>query len=354
MLTGTLSRRGLLQGLGCTALLGALWPVLGSAQQETSSLRAAASAIGFNIGVSVGGYAPTAPYEKLIDLQTREFNLALIGLYWPISEPQRGQLRFEPFLNNLRLARAAGMQIFAHPILWAGSVPSWVKSGGFSRDELLKVMYDRISACLDRFADNVDVFNVVNEAYFQDDIFNDVIGPEYVELAFSFVKQQAPKARLLYNDFFNHTSNGRRLAHTREVVSRLADKGLIDYVGLEMHLGGDGPETKDDVTRTMQSYGLPVFVTEFDVNLRTVTGSRDDRFARQAQVYRDMLSAALDSGVCRNFVVFQVVDQYTVWEQQSTLPGSSPDADPSPFDDEFSPKPSYFAMMDVLKDAAGG
>ncbi|MFN8634919.1 MAG: endo-1,4-beta-xylanase [Chloroflexota bacterium] len=334
--------------------MSALGPMSGHAQQEVPSRRAAASAIGFNIGVSVGGYAPTAPYDKLIDLQTREFNLALIGLYWPISEPQRGQFRFEPFLNNLRLARAAGMRTFAHPILWAGSIPAWVRGGGFSRDELLKVMYDRISACLERFVDNIDVFNVVNEAYFQNDIFRDVIGPEYVELAFSFVRQQVPKARLLYNDFFNHRSDGQRLAHTREVVTRLADKGLIDYVGLEMHLGGDGPETKDDVTKTMQSYGLPVFVTEFDVNLRTVTGSRDERFARQARVYRDMLQAALASGVCQDFVVFQVVDQYTVWEQQTSLPGSSPDADPSPFDDDFSPKPAYFAMRDVLRGAAGG
>ena len=349
----SLSRRRLLQGLSCAALAHSLGAKFGHAEQETSTLRAAASAFGFNIGVTVGGYGGPDTFKPLTELQTREFNLALVGLYWEISEPQQGQFRFQPFQTNLARARAAGMSIFAHPIIWAGALPPWVRQGSFSRDELLKVMYERISSCLERFSDGVDTFDVVNEAYNRDDLFRDVIGPEYVEMAFASVRQQAPGPRLLYNDFLNHFERAPRTAVTREIVARLADKGLIDCVGLQMHLEGDRPPDKADVIRTMQSYGLPVYVTEFDVNLRNVRGTRDERFARQAQIYGEMLEAAVESGVCQNFVVFQVVDQYTIWEMLPQFAAYSPDADPSPFDDDFSPKPAYFTMMDVFRRAAG-
>jgi GH35 family endo-1,4-beta-xylanase len=185
-------------------------------------------------------------------------------------------------------------------------------------------------------------------------LFRAIIGPEYVELAFAFVRQQLPSARLLYNDFYNHFEQGPRTGVTREIVSRLADKGLIDYVGLEMHLTGDQPPDKTDVAQTMQSYGLPIFVTEFDVNLALGRGTREERFAKQAQIYRDMLAAALESGVCQNFVVFQIVDKFTIWETIPTFRGYSPDAVPSPYDDDFSPKSAYLAMADVLRGAAGG
>ena len=84
------------------------------------------------------------------------------------------------------------------------------------------------SSCLERFGDGVDTFGVVNEAYDHDDLFRAIIGPGTVELAFAFVRQQLPSARLLYNDFYNHFEQGPRTGVTREIVSRLADKGLIE------------------------------------------------------------------------------------------------------------------------------
>ena len=300
------------------------------------------------------GYGRPEAYRSLVEIQSREFNLGEIGLHWELSEAERGQYRFDSFLNNLAVARAASMRTFALSMIWASALPRWVREGSFSRDELIRVMYERISSCLERFGEGVETFGVVNEAYDREDLFRAVIGPEYVELAFAFVRQQLPSARLLYNDFYNHSEQSPRTAVTREIVSRLTDKGLIDYVGLEMHLTGDQPPDKADVIRTMQSYGLPVFVTEFDVNLSQVRGTREERLARQANVYGDMLAAAIESGVCNNFVVFQIVDKFTIWETIPAFRGYSPDADPSPYDDDFSPKPAYFALADVLRRATGG
>jgi endo-1,4-beta-xylanase len=112
------------------------------------------------------------------------------------------------------------------------------------------------------------------------------------------------------------------------------------------------PPDKQDVIETMRSYDLPVYVTEFDVNLKNVAGSQEQRWNFQADVYRAMLEASLESDVCAGFSVFGLKDDISVWETIPTLEGYSKDSDPLPFDNEENPKPSYYAMLDVLKQYA--
>jgi len=193
----------------------------------------------------------------------------------------------------------------------------------------------------------------VNEAYIEGDIFRRVIGDDYVDIAFQTARETDPSAILIYNDFNNHSPvgnypDGERTQLSRYIVQRLKDKGLVDGIGIQMHLDGLRPPNKEEVIATMQSYGLPVYVSEFDVNLRRTKGSQEQRFELQAEIYKNMLEACLESTVCNHFVVFQTVDKYSVWETMPTLPFYSTSADPTPFDDDLRPKLAYFAMWNVL------
>ena len=91
-------------------------------------------------------------------------------------------------------------------------------------------------------------------------------------------------------------------------MNTLLPQGLLDGVGLQMHLlqSDTVPPDKQDVITTMKSYGLPVYVTEFDVNLRNVPGDQETRYAFQAKVYQDMLETCLQSGVCKGLTVFGI------------------------------------------------
>lgn len=100
----------------------------------------------------------------------------------------------------------------------------------------------------------------------------------------------------------------------------------------------------------MQSYGVPVLVTEFDVDLQNVTGSQDDRYALQAQVYKDMLTAALNSGVCKSFNVWGIGDKNS-WLIKNK---GETNAAPTMYDDGLNPKPAYYAIRDVLSQASNG
>jgi endo-1,4-beta-xylanase len=156
-----------------------------------------------------------------------------------------------------------------------------------------------------------------------------------VATAFQAAREADPSALLIFNDTDNHTLDGWTTPQTWRIVRHLKELGLVDGVGLEMHLDGSTPPTKEAVITTMRSYGVPVVVTEFDVNMTHVGGAQTDR---------DMLEACLESGVCRSFTVWGIGDKYSWLEAYQSLPN----ADATMYDDRLQPKPAYFAVYNVL------
>jgi endo-1,4-beta-xylanase len=326
---------------------------------QEATVRRLADKINFKIGGSVGGYGFANDYNNLVKVQAREFNLGQIGIGWTYTEPERGKYVFNPVDSDTNLATRNGMQTYGHPVIWCGQVPQWIAKGGFSRAELVQIVQDRVTTLLQRYKGKIQAWNVVNEYRgCPQDIFDAIIGSDYVEIAFRAARQADPSAILVYNDYWNHSLdstdspygkyNGRRTEITRQVVQNLKSKGLVDGVGLQMHLFGNIPPNKQDVIATMRSYGLPVYVTEFDVNMKDVKGTRDERFKVQAKIYKEMLQAAIESGVCKGFMILGVIDRLSAWEVDPNYPFYSPDADPLPFDDNFQPKPAYFALLAAL------
>jgi endo-1,4-beta-xylanase len=90
-------------------------------------------------------------------------------------------------------------------------------------------------------------------------------------------------------------------------------------------------------------------ITEFDVSLTWLKGTRAEKWAYQAQLTRDMLEACLETGVCDSFTTWGVSDS-TSWITclDPWCQTKEPDADPLMFDAEFRPKPAYWAVRDVL------
>ena len=89
---------------------------------------------------------------------------------------------------------------------------------------------------------------------------------------------------------------------SRYAATALYPKGLMDYLGFEMHSLDvpwipDGVPTADDVTQTIQSFGVPGVVTEFDYDISNYQGTEAQRLQRQSDVYRSLVQASLDAGV---------------------------------------------------------
>ena len=328
-------------------------------KKEPKTLREAAQAIGFNIGTLMGGYFGPQYYREVTTIQQREFNLGQINVSWANDEPQQGNLNFSANDSDISLCRRADMKIMGHPLVWPADIPNWLSTNNFSPDQMKDILINRVKTVVGRYKGVVNVWSVVNEMYAPPyrphDVFYNALGPSYVDIAFQAAREADPSAKLIYNDTLNHASRGHdsiMTQLTKTTVDRLKSKGLIDGVGLQMHLLGASPPDKQDVITTMKSYGLPVYVTEFDVNMKDVGGSQDQRFSKQADIYRNMMGAAIESSVCHDFVIFGINDGLSVWEKITSSPDYSPNADPLLFDDNFQPKPAYFAVMDAFKNAA--
>jgi endo-1,4-beta-xylanase len=313
-----------------------------------NTLRGYADALGVKIGVMIDPRV-----LERAEVQKREFNLGLATWTWKDQMPEKDQFKPEWMDYLMSFGLSNGMQIRGMHLIFPQVSPDWLAKKILSKDEMIEVISDYITKVVTYCKGKVNQWTVVNEPYIfpyrQNDIFHRIIGAEYIDIAFQAARKADPSALLLYNDSDNHTSLGITTQLTKQIVERLKAKKLIDGVGLQMHLLGLNPPDKKDVIATMKSYGIPVYITEFDVNMKNVYGNQEERLITQSQIYKEMLEAALESGVCNSFSIWGVGDKYSWIETHKSYQHYSPNGDPTPFDDDLKPKPAYFAMLDVLK-----
>lgn len=346
---------------GAVPILVAHASANGSWTWREAMLKELANPINFHIGTGVGGFGFAQYYQQMVKTQTRgDFNLALVtvGSRWndQVSPPPPGPIYYKGEDSDTNIAYRAGMVGYGHLVLWGGEAPQWLRQGEYTRDQVIAIMQDSIRSDMQRYKNKIKYWNVVNEAYAaggvhykEGDAFLQKIGPEYVEMAFRTARVADPSAILLYNDADNHTPNLPRTAQTKAIVDDLKSKGLIDMVGLETILFYPNIPTKQELIDGMRQYGIPVMVTEFGVNMAQFTGSQQAKYLTQAKIYFDTISAALESGVCKDFIFFLPADAGNFWtESSSGLQDAGPANAPAPFDRNFQPKPAYYASRMAL------
>ncbi len=180
---------------------------------------------------------------------------------------------------------------------------------------------------------------------------------DFIDQAFTWAHEADPAAKLLYE----FSSQEWAEPQTSAIVNHIADlrnRGIpVDNVGFEMHVfDATQAPTKarllDDFGR-LGALGVGVEITEMDVNVYQVPGTLADKYAAQAQIYGDALSALLESGVGRSFTTWGFVDSQSWLLQPAAVAQFGPAQAPLLFDDNYAPKPAYFALLDVLKQKAG-
>lgn len=320
-------------------------------------LRKAADRIGFNMGVWLGHYGFPESYNDLIKIQTSEFNLGALNPNRGLVEAKQGNYNFVSLDKDVDAAIKANMKLYANSLIYGANpnkVPEWFYKGNLTPDQQMNAMKDWITTIMTRYKGKVKAWNVVNEydtPYGLKDVYLHSIGEKYLEEAYKTARVADPSAILLYNDGDNHSAKGigllnnQRYTLNKNVVDRLKSQNLIDGLGMQMHLRGTNPIDKQDLINTMKSYGLPIYITEMDVNMHGVQGTEEERRALQAKIYADVLSAAIESGVCKDFILVGTSDKYS----KERVSGGNADAEPLVFDDGFKPKPAFFAMLEVLK-----
>jgi GH35 family endo-1,4-beta-xylanase len=76
-----------------------------------------------------------------------------------------------------------------------------------------------------------------------------------------------------------------------------------------------------------------------------VRGARGGRDAIPAEIYRDVIMACLEPGVCRSFSVWGLGDKDSWLEAHPSLPN----ADLTTYNDKLQARPAYDAVYDALR-----
>ena len=173
-------------------------------------------------------------------------------------------------------AQANGIGIRGHVLVWDAYMPVWFFKEGYkndgdfvSSDVMKKRLQYYIEEVVAHFENNfpgvVYCWDVVNEAVADGaneaaagdarmirttrsgtpNYFYEVIGPDYVELAFKYARQAAnkvnPDIKLFYNDY-NTFYSPKREAIGKLIESINKDEKLCDGVGMQGYVGGYGQQ----------------------------------------------------------------------------------------------------------------
>jgi endo-1,4-beta-xylanase len=304
---------------------------------------------------------PTLGYCRAMQ---RDFNLAVISEFsWSTTWLGRNKYDFATLDAAVNAARAHGWRIRASHLVWGmrEALPGWLLRGNFSREDCIAILKEHVQTLARRYADKVQEWSIANEffsrsLFLHDDFWYQKIGPDYAEMAFRWAREADPDGILLLNDFNNESPrDGKSRAIIDAMYKKVEEwkaKGVpIDAVGFQMHIllpfSSYPAPKKADVLDTMRKFGglgVRIFITEMDVDLTRVPGTRDEKLAFQAGFYGEMMDACIESGVCDSFTVWGISDAGS-WVSTYFHEAN---AAPLLFDAFYNPKPAYFAVWESL------
>lgn len=190
-------------------------------------------------------------------------------------QPVEGEFAFDLPDRFVEFGEQNDLYIVGHCLIWHSQAPRWLfvdEDGNDVSAEVLKErMKTHISTVVERYKGRVDCWDVVNEAIEDDgswrkNKFYQILGEEYVELAFKYAQEADPDAELLYNDYSTHNKGRREGIVT--LVNDLKAKGLrIDGIGMQAHSGMDYPDLAEFEKSLIvfSETGCDVHITEMDI-----------------------------------------------------------------------------------------
>ncbi len=343
--------------------------------------------------------------NKDIALVTEQFNQISPenDLKWALIHPREGAdgYNFGPADAYVDFGSSNHMYIVGHTLVWHNQTPNWVFagtnlppgttnispnpdtntnapgrrrfSGGFtgpraSREELLQRMREHIHTVVGRYKGRIKVWDVVNEAIadggtnvLRNSLWLQIIGPDFIAKAFEYAHDADPDAILRYNDF--GLENPAKRQKLIALIKSLQEQHVpVMAIGSQTHVNVSSPsfEAEDQALTDLETLGLPIHITEFDVNgaqggqrstgadiasngATTQGGLVDDANQRLADQYASLFRVFLKHSKSVKVVTFWGVNDGVSWRAGGH---------PLLFDADDQPKPAFDAVIAEAKKAA--
>lgn len=222
--------------------------------------------------------------------QTSDWPIITKYFNWVVAEncmkaevihPQEGVYDFTLADQFVDKAKAAGLKVQGHCLIWHSQCPQWFhhdKDGKLvSKEVLKKRIREHIYTVVSHFKGRVDAWDVVNEA-FEDDgtprksLFWQILGTDYIPLAFQAAHEADPSIQLFYNDYSMYKAS--KVEGVCRFFKPLIQQGLpITAIGMQGHMiledNKDGKYFKEyeHSIKTIRDAGVPTFFSELDLTV---------------------------------------------------------------------------------------
>lgn len=238
---------------------------------------------------------------------------------WEFTEPEQNVFNFTGGDYFIDLAKTSGKLVRCHNLVWYNQLPDWVTAPAtnWTNATLSAVLENHVTKLIEHFGDRCYSWDVVNEALsdspagaFADNLWLDVIGPEYFFLAFNAatkaVKKNKLQVKLYYNDY-NIEYAGNKSTAAQSLVKQVKARGdQIDGVGLESHfIAGETPSqaAQQANMNAFTALDVDVVVTELDVRLSSLPPNATSE-AQQVKDYYSSVAACVSVKRCVGITVW--------------------------------------------------
>jgi len=249
--------------------------------------------------------------------------------------------------TKYRLSRLANENL--QELMWFGlDIP--LKGKTFvSKDAAVAYANAEIDKIIEKYGDKITlavIFNEVNP--FTKTIWNlwKQFGNNFFIEIYQHTREKLPQTKIIYNESYNYTKSyeGTTYPYTVEIVNAL--KGQIDAVGMQMHMaqsdwGASTPTSIDEIVEIMRSFGVPVYVTELDVNQTYLSGTEQEKNIKQADIYEMVVRSCVRSEVCEIINFWGQADPYSWY----VFAINEPNAKACLFDENGNPKLGYYSVL---------
>ena len=214
-------------------------------------------------------------------------------------QPKEGVFDFTLADKMIEFGEKNNQFVVGHCLIWHSQLPNWFcadeNGNNVSADLLKKRMRDHIYTVVSRYKGRVHGWDVVNEAIedngdLRNSRFYQILGEEYIELAFKYAHEADPDAELYYNDY--SMSKREKYRTAIRIVNNLKNKGIrIDGVGMQGHMDLKHP-TIDDYENAIidiSATGAKVMITELDISPLPNPFDRDVAEISKKAEYKDYM-----------------------------------------------------------------
>ncbi len=276
------------------------------------------------------------PYRRQL---LRCFNRVVTenDLKWPQWIGESGDYQRETTMHGLQWLKNNQFTVAGHVLVWPGWkwLPKLLQQHQDNPIALRKLTLAHMEDILTATRHLTQEWDVLNEPFAHHDLI-DLLGPQAMVEWFIHARQHHPAAKLRINDFGILASGGGRTdtvhqQHYEDTIRYLLKNGApLDAIGMQGHFGEDvtPPATLWKILDRYTHFGLPIQVTEFDVN------TTDESF--QADYTHDFMTALFAHPATEALVM------WGFWEGRHWFP------DAAMFRKDWSLKPNGLVYQDLV------